>query len=68
MIDVAGLSGTPTASDFIFRVGTTGDPSTWSLAPAPSAVAVRLEDAPRACEAVERGGDGRHVLAPRRLQ
>ena len=41
MIDIAGLTGTPTASDFIFRVGTTGDPSTWAAAPTPSAISVR---------------------------
>jgi YD repeat-containing protein len=41
MIDVAGLSGTPTTADFIFRVGSTGDPSTWAAAPAPTGISVR---------------------------
>ncbi|MEX0641577.1 MAG: LamG-like jellyroll fold domain-containing protein [Pirellulales bacterium] len=41
IVDVAGLSGTPIADDFEFRVGTSSDPSTWTLAPRPLAVAVR---------------------------
>ena len=41
MVDVAGLSGVPTAADFTFRVGNDNHPSGWSSAPAPSVVAVR---------------------------
>ena len=41
MVDVSGLPGTPTASDFTFNSGTTADPSTWTPAPAPAAVLVR---------------------------
>jgi cytochrome c len=43
MIDVRGLpAGTRlSADDFLFKAGTSSDPSTWSAAPAPAAVAVR---------------------------
>ncbi|HXE52801.1 MAG TPA: S53 family peptidase [Tepidisphaeraceae bacterium] len=41
MIDVSGMTGTPTAADFTFLVGNTADPSTWSTAPAPASLVVR---------------------------
>ena len=41
MLDVAHLSGTPQVSDFVFQVGNTLDPSTWSTAPAPLSITVR---------------------------
>ena len=43
MVDISGLpaGNSLTANDFQFRLGTTGDPSTWSAAPQPSAVTVR---------------------------
>ncbi len=41
MVDIAGLTRTPTADDFLFRVGNSPDPSAWSLAPRPSSVTVR---------------------------
>ncbi|MEX0936422.1 MAG: VCBS repeat-containing protein [Pirellulales bacterium] len=41
MIDIAGLAGTPTASDFLLTVGNSEDPSLWSTAPAPSQITVR---------------------------
>lgn len=41
MVDFSGGVGAVTAADFIFRVGDTADPSTWTPAPATSAVAVR---------------------------
>ncbi len=41
IIDIVGLEGELTADDFIFRVGTTGSPDTWTLAPAPLEVAMR---------------------------
>jgi len=41
MVDLSGLAGTPAASDFTFRVGTSGTPSSWAAAPAPSAVGIR---------------------------
>ena len=40
MVDIANLPGTLTAADFELRVGTTGDPSDWPTAAAPS-VSVR---------------------------
>ncbi len=42
MLDVVDLVGTPTAADFIFKVGNSDDPGTWTDAPAPGAVAVRV--------------------------
>ncbi len=30
MLDIAGLSGTPTAADFAFKTGNTDDPSSWT--------------------------------------
>jgi hypothetical protein len=43
VVDVSGLPAgeTLSASDFDFRVGTSGDPATWRAAPAPSGVTVR---------------------------
>jgi len=41
MVDIAGLTGTPTASDFAFKVGNDNDPSGWSTAPDPASVTVR---------------------------
>ncbi|MBN2474704.1 MAG: hypothetical protein JXB62_08850, partial [Pirellulales bacterium] len=41
MVDIAGLTGTPTAADFQFRVGNSDDPSTWATAPEPTSVSVR---------------------------
>ncbi len=40
-VDIAGLSATPTAADFIFRIGNDDDPSTWSTAPAPASITAR---------------------------
>ena len=38
MIDLANIAygSVPTAADFVFRVGSGGDPATWPLAPAPT--------------------------------
>lgn len=42
MIDVAGLPAESlSAADFMFRVGNNDNPSTWSIAPAPTGVTVR---------------------------
>lgn len=41
MVDVAGLSGTPTAADFAFRVGNSSNPDSWVAAPAPTSITVR---------------------------
>ena len=41
MVDVSGLAGTPTVSDFSFLSGDTADPSGWSPAPAPTSLLVR---------------------------
>jgi hypothetical protein len=41
MVDIAGLPGTPTASDFQFKVGNDNNPSGWTAAPTPSSVTVR---------------------------
>lgn len=41
MIDLGGPHGTLSASDFIFRTGSTNAPSSWTTAPAPSAISVR---------------------------
>ena len=40
-IDVLNFTGTPTAADFGFKVGTSADPSTGALGPAPTAVTLR---------------------------
>ncbi len=40
MIDVTNASATYGAGDFVFRVGQSGDPYTWSLGPAPASVSV----------------------------
>jgi hypothetical protein len=42
MLDIAGLAGSLTASDFIFKVGNTSTPSTWAAAPAPLSVQTRF--------------------------
>jgi hypothetical protein len=41
MVDMNGLSGTPTAGDFVFRVNEAAAPDTWSPAPAPESVTMR---------------------------
>ena len=41
MVDISGLTGTPTAADFSFKVGNNGTPSGWATAPAPTSVTVR---------------------------
>jgi hypothetical protein len=41
MVDVAGLAGTPTTSDFAFKVGNSDTPSSWSNAARPSSISVR---------------------------
>jgi hypothetical protein len=41
MVDIAGLPGTVTASDFVFKVGNNNSPSGWASAPAPTGVALR---------------------------
>lgn len=42
MVDIAGLGGRkPKLSDFTFHVGTSVDPSTWAVAPNPTALAIR---------------------------
>lgn len=41
MVDISALAGTPTADDFIFRVGNDNNPGSWPLAPAPSSITVR---------------------------
>ena len=43
MIDIAN-AGAVTLDDFEFRVGNDNDPSSWSVAPAPSGFAVRTGD------------------------
>ena len=40
MIDLAGSHPNITAADFTFRVGTSNNPGSWALAPAPQAVVV----------------------------
>lgn len=42
MIDINNLSGTPTIIDFQFRVGNDNTPDSWTLAPTPSDIIVRL--------------------------
>ncbi len=44
MIDIAGLSGVPTLSDFSFEVGNTANPSQWSAGPQPSSISARAGD------------------------
>jgi Zn-dependent metalloprotease len=41
MVDIGGLAGTVTQSDFTFRTGTTDDTSTWTNAPNPSSIVVQ---------------------------
>lgn len=41
MVDVSGLPGEPTASDFVLRSGNDANPAGWGPAPAPSSVALR---------------------------
>ena len=41
MVDISGLAGTPTVSDFSFLVGNTADPSGWLPAPAPTTLLLR---------------------------
>ncbi len=41
MMDIDGLAGTPTASDFSFEAGNSDDPSTWAAPPAPLSIVVR---------------------------
>jgi len=41
MVDIAGLTGTPTAADFLFHVGNNSAIDTWAEAPKPSAVSVQ---------------------------
>ena len=41
MVDIANLPGTPTASDFTFKVGNDNTPALWSAAPAPASITVR---------------------------
>jgi hypothetical protein len=41
MVDIAGLPGNVSASDFAFKVGNNNAPASWVNAPAPSSVSVR---------------------------
>jgi len=41
MLDLTGLTRAPQASDFVFRMGTGGNPATWAPAPTPTLVHVR---------------------------
>ena len=41
MVDIANLPGTPTAADFIFKVGNDSNPAAWATAPSPSSITVR---------------------------
>jgi len=41
MVDIVGLGGTPTKSDFTFRMGNDSNPDSWPLAPDPQYVVVR---------------------------
>ena len=41
MIDLSGLTGTPTVSDFTFRAGNDNNPAGWLPAPPPSAIVPR---------------------------
>ena len=42
MIDVEGLNATPSLSDFTFLVGDNSNTSTWTQAPAPTSITVRI--------------------------
>ncbi len=44
MVDIAGLSGTPTLADFQFKVGNTNTPGSWAAAPTPAGFDVRPVD------------------------
>jgi hypothetical protein len=41
MVDISGMHGDITASDFIFKVGNDNSPSLWATAPAPTTVTTR---------------------------
>ena len=41
MVDIENLPGTPTVSDFEFKVGNDNNPAGWSAAPAPTSITVR---------------------------
>ena len=41
MVDIAGAPGSMTVGDFTFKVGANNAPTSWTLAPAPSAFTVR---------------------------
>lgn len=41
MFDIAGLSGAPSAGDFLFRIGNDNNPAAWAVAPAVSSVSLR---------------------------
>jgi subtilisin-like proprotein convertase family protein len=41
LVDIQGLAGNPTASDFSFRVGNSANLSTWTPGPAPEGISVR---------------------------
>ncbi len=41
MVDIENLPGTPTASDFTFKVGNDNSPGGWATGPAPTSVTVR---------------------------
>ncbi len=41
MIDIGGLPGTPTSSDFEFKIGNNNTPGGWAVAPAPTTITVR---------------------------
>jgi L-ascorbate metabolism protein UlaG (beta-lactamase superfamily) len=40
-IDLGNLGPSPSAANFVFRMGRVGDPNSWSAAPAPTSFAVR---------------------------
>jgi len=42
MVDIADVPGTPGLTDFVFRVGNTNDTVSWTIAPAPGSISVRL--------------------------
>src|SRR5262249_1409260 len=42
MVDIAGVHGPISASDFTFKIGNDNTPSGWALAPAPSAISTRV--------------------------
>jgi hypothetical protein len=52
MVDISDVPGTVTASDFEFRVGNHGDPSTWATAPNPQSVTLRRGDGTGASDRV----------------